>query len=118
MQNIDVKIVKLSELNIDFYNIIEAAYHFEDDIDNLLEISDLPVQVGVFQGVYFLEDGHHRVLKKIEDSVANFASLDFSKIEIDTILKYHHEEPNYLNHDDCKYGKLKEWYEDYYEIKL
>ena len=43
------EIIKLSDLNIDFYNMTEAVYHFEDNVNENLEISDQFIEVGVFK---------------------------------------------------------------------
>jgi len=114
MQNL--KTVKLSDINIDFFNMVEAAYHFEDEIDGNLEILQEPIEMGIFENRYFVEDGHHRILRKIND--LEMQKIDFSIIEIKANLVYHNEKPNYLTSEYCKYGKIKEWYENYYETKL
>lgn len=109
-------IISFLNLNIDFFNMAEAAYHFEDEIDGNLEILQEPIEVGVFENQYFVEDGHHRILQKIND--LEIQIIDFLTITIDAILIFHNEKPNYLISENCKYGKIKDWYESYYETKL
>ena len=64
---------------------------------------------------YFVEDGHHRILQKIANLDTEIA--DFSNMAIDATFIFHNHKPNYLTSKYCKYAKLKEWYEHYYQMK-